>query len=76
MKLRVYLDEKGLTQQQFADLVGCSQQSVARYCAGRVPDEGTMTEIFRVTEGRVEPNDFYDLPADRENPAPSQGAAA
>lgn len=62
MKLLDYLREKGLTQQQFGDLIGRSQQAVARYCAARVPDSDTMKLILAASGGAVTPNDFYDLP--------------
>lgn len=62
MKLRTYLDETGLTEAQFADQVGLSQAAINRYCAGlRTPDKDAMPAIIKGTEGKVQPNDFFDI---------------
>lgn len=40
-------------------LLGKSPCAVHRYCAGRVPKQEVVAEIFRISGGRVEPNDLY-----------------
>lgn len=77
MKLRQWLADQGLSQAAFAERIGRAQQSVARYCAGRVPDPDAMAAIARETAGAVAPNDFYDLPdlaALAESPRPQRSA--
>jgi transcriptional regulator with XRE-family HTH domain len=64
MKLATWRRLKSFTQQQLADELGCIVTSIARYETGlRRPDGPTMIRIYELTEGKVEPNDFYDLPA-------------
>lgn len=54
---------KGWTQQQLADAIPCDLSTVARYEAGtRDPDKAIKERIFILTNGEVEPNDFYDVP--------------
>lgn len=64
-----------MTQQELADRLGCIVTTIARYETGlRLPGPAMMKKICGLSEGLVEPNDFYDLP-----PAPgstlSHGAA-
>ena len=55
---------EGLTQQELADRLGCIVTTVARYESGaRIPGPAVMVQIFQLTRGAVQPNDFYDLPA-------------
>lgn len=62
MKLAKWRDDKGWTQQQLADELGCTVSAVWRYEQGlRDPETATKERIFLVTEGAVEPNDFYPL---------------
>lgn len=64
MKLAHWRRSHDMTQQELADKLGCIVTTVARYEAGRrKPDDPTMIAIFALTEGEVQPNDFYDLPA-------------
>lgn len=54
---------EGLTQQEIADALGCIVTTVARYEAGaRIPGPTVMIDIYTLTGGAVQPNDFYDLP--------------
>lgn len=63
MKLAVWRRNQGMTQEQLAAALDCIVTTVARYEAGRRrPDEDTMIKIFRLTDGEVQPNDFYELP--------------
>ena len=66
MKLQDWLNKRanqgrGLTNGEFAKIVGISRYSVWRYCRGdRVPDRETMRNIMTATDREVMPNDFFD----------------
>lgn len=63
MKLADWREKKGWTLQRLADELGCTISAVWRYEQGkRDPDAGTKRRIFILTEGEVQPNDFYDVP--------------
>ena len=63
MKLADWRRQKNMTQQQLADDLGCIVTSIARYETGlRRPDSATMIRIYQLTDGEVQPNDFYNLP--------------
>jgi transcriptional regulator with XRE-family HTH domain len=63
MKLAEWRRSREMTQQELADTLGCFVTSVARYEAGRRrPDDQTMMAIYVLSNGLVQPNDFYDLP--------------
>lgn len=63
MKLSEWRDREGWTQQRLADELGCTVSTVWRYEQGqRDPDEGTKRRIYLLTDGAVEPNDFYPMP--------------
>ena len=62
MKLAEWRRNAGLTQQELADRLGCILTTVARYETGlRTPEGPMMLKIFDVTDGAVQPNDFFDL---------------
>jgi transcriptional regulator with XRE-family HTH domain len=57
--------QKGWTQLQLAQALGCAQPYVSlmeRAVNPSVPGAALMVEIFDLTEGAVQPNDFYALP--------------
>lgn len=62
MKFRDWLKQVGYTQAEYGRLKGKPQQTIARYCADRIPDRQMMVTIYRDSHGAVTPNDFYDLP--------------
>lgn len=63
MKLSDWRRQNSLKQQQLADDLGCIVTSIARYETGlRRPDGPTMIRIYQLTDGLVQPNDFYNLP--------------
>ena len=73
MKLTLFLHQHDLTDAEFAALIGASRSLISRYRAGnRIPGKALMVRIYRVTQGAVCPNDFYDLPPLKPNP--TQGA--
>ena len=61
MKLDSYLAAHAITQQRFAELIGCEQPTVARFLKGRIPSPDLMVRITKATAGAVTPNDFFDV---------------
>ncbi len=62
MKLRQYLSEAGMTQEQFAAAIGVSQSVISRLSRGQSDVSlGVLRRILDATNGVVTPNDF--LPA-------------
>ena len=67
MKLAAWLKNKGLTQKQFCDLANQSSEkfsyhALSKWCAGqRIPRPKEMGIIYYLTDGAVQPNDFYSL---------------
>lgn len=59
MRLSDYLHQKNLTDAAFARLVGISSEAVRRYKDKRVPEPKVMRKIIEVTDGQVQPNDFF-----------------
>ena len=60
MKLRPYLQEKKITISAFAALIDVSVPAVHRYVAGeRFPHERVLKRIVEVTDGAVQPADFF-----------------
>lgn len=61
MKLDAFLRERELTEDEFAELIGVSQQAVNRYRRGdRRPDWDVLQKIVKATDGAVQPNDFFN----------------
>lgn len=66
MKLALWRKREGRTQEWIAAQLGCSQPYVSqieRATSPIIPGPAVMIEIYRMTMGGVQPNDFYDLPA-------------
>ena len=66
MKLRQYLAEHDHTQMSFIDLIEMAtgvripQGTFAKWITGsRIPRKNEMRMLYRITEGTVQPNDFY-----------------
>lgn len=66
MKLKEYLREHRLTQEQFLDLIKkrsghkLSQGALSKYVVGqRIPRRDEMMALWQTTDGQVSPNDFY-----------------
>ena len=53
MTLTQYLDAENITQAQFAQMVGTSQGTVSKLCAGRRPRWDLAARIERATSGSV-----------------------
>ena len=61
MKLSEYRKSAGLTLGQLAEAVGVSDMAIGRYERGeRTPKSKVMVQIVKVTDGAVQPNDFFD----------------
>lgn len=66
VKLAAFRKSKGWTQAELGSRLGCSQAYVSqieRATDPLIPGPELMGRIFEVSEGAVEPNDFYQLPA-------------
>lgn len=59
MTLEAYLARNGLTQWEFASLIGVSQPTVSRLSSGgHNAPLSLLKDIFDATNGAVTPNDF------------------
>jgi predicted transcriptional regulator len=63
MKLQTYLTSKKESPNAFAGRIGVPPHTVYRYLAGRVPRPDIMAAVYKASSGKVEPNDFYELPS-------------
>ncbi len=68
MKLSTYLKDKQHTQKTFieevemATSVKIPQSTLAKWILGiRIPRKEEMLLLYDVTEGQVQPNDFYGI---------------
>ena len=61
MKLKEYRKSQGLTQPEFAEMIGRKASAVSRYENGRTPEPDTIKEIAKITQGAVTPNDFHGV---------------
>ena len=67
MQLKAYLDDEGVTYDDFARRIGVANASVVhRYAVkGRIPRSRTiMAAIIRETGGMVQPSDFFACAAE------------
>lgn len=63
-RLGEWLYGHNLNIRDFAKDVGCCWSSISNFCRGeRIPSYDLMRRIYVATNGIVQPNDFYDLPA-------------
>jgi transcriptional regulator with XRE-family HTH domain len=72
VRLAEWRKQKGWTQTDLAAKVGSTQPYVSAMERARnpaIPGPALMIEIYLVTGGAVQPNDFYDLPALSERKA-------
>jgi predicted transcriptional regulator len=60
MKLRVWMDIKGITGLDLAEKLGVTDGAISRWKDGsRVPRPEQMRMIVKITKGEVGPVDFY-----------------
>ena len=71
MILKEYLKFCGVTNKDFAKRIGISPVSLSRYISGeRLPEKEIILKISSLTDGAVNPDDFYFKPKidnDNEN---------
>lgn len=66
MRVAEWRKQKGWTQARLADELGVTQPYVSgmeRASNPSIPGPSVMVELFVLSHGAVQPNDFYDLPA-------------
>lgn len=61
MTLDQYLSRNGITETEFASLIGVKQSTVNRLRKGQVPNKDLMGVIFIKTNGHVSANDFFGI---------------
>lgn len=67
MTLAEYLEESGATRAEAAEALGVSQVTVHRYLKeGAIPNREVMPRLVKWSNGKVTPNDFYELPKSRK----------
>jgi transcriptional regulator with XRE-family HTH domain len=59
MKLKDFLKEEKITQEEFAKQIDTAQGCISRWCGGEIPRADMMTKILIATKGKVTANDFY-----------------
>ena len=65
MRLVAWRKTMGWTQTQLAEKLGVTQpyvSSMERAVAPAIPNASVMALIFELSDGQVQPNDFYALP--------------
>ena len=65
MRLAQWRKGRGWTQAELARRLGVTQPAVSTFERARnpaIPGVAVMIEIFVMSGGAVQPNDFYDLP--------------
>lgn len=65
LKLSEWRKREGRTQESVASELGCTQPYISQIERSKnpiIPGTDVMERIFLLTNGEVEPNDFYDLP--------------
>lgn len=65
MRLAIWRKKEGKTQAWLADALGCTQPYISQIERAEhryVPGPAMMIEIYRLSNGEVQPNDFYELP--------------
>lgn len=71
MRLAEWRKAEGLSQEELAEMLGVTQPTISaveRWPVNSIPGRELMIAIYRVTNGIVTPNDFYNLP-DLDTPA-------
>jgi predicted transcriptional regulator len=62
MKLKQFLKNKKITIEKFSVVADIPYTTICKYVHGkRKPSEAYMNKIYRITNGNVSPNDFYNL---------------
>lgn len=53
-RIRMIMQQQGLTQNEFADLLGISQPAVSQYLQGRVPPADVLLPLARLGKTSIE----------------------
>lgn len=62
-KLREWRRARKLTQGAAGEMAGVTRKTWHEWETGKTrPSETQMQRVYVITEGEVEPNDFYNLP--------------
>jgi hypothetical protein len=67
MKLGTWLKDNGHTHESFIKLANKNGSTftihaLAKWCRGvRIPRKDEMEQIYKISKGKVTPNDFYNL---------------
>jgi len=67
MRLNAWLKQNSLTQQMFLEIsrghgAEFTMSALNKWCSGsRIPRSQEMAIIYKVTDGQVQPNDFYNF---------------
>lgn len=69
MRLSDYFKNHKCNAEDFAELIGVSDQAVYKYLSGeRKPrDKEILAAIANATNGQVTANDFYNVPSAKKN---------
>lgn len=62
MKLKAWRKRERYSQARIGEMIGVTDMAVSRYERGQSPNSAVMRRIVKLTNGEVQPNDFYDLP--------------
>lgn len=68
--MRTFRQQRRLSMAGAGALVGVPRTTWHGWEVGRrIPGPAYMVELFRVSDGAISPNDFYDLPSDAREAA-------
>lgn len=59
-KIKIYIKKQQITVKEFASTIGVRRETIYKYINNsRTPSPKTMRKIVEVTNGKIQPNDFY-----------------
>ncbi len=62
MKLKEYIRDNCLTIESMSEACDINYTTFVKWAyEKRIPSKNYMRKIYKVTKGKVSPNDFYDL---------------
>lgn len=65
MKISEYISKKGISIENFAEQLQVTHGAVCHWIKGRnKPSEEMINSIYKITDGKVTPNDFYGITKD------------
>lgn len=60
MKLKAFIEKRGVSAPVAANQIGVTKQSFYRYLNGRFPERKVLERIFTWSNGQVTANDFLE----------------